>query len=209
MKNTLRNIFFALVTVTVFSAFSTAEVSAQAAQNFRLINQTGVEIYALYVTPHNSNQWGEDILGTDTMPDGNTLDISFSRKETVMLWDLRIEDEDGAYLVWTNLNLRALATVTLYYKNGKTTAYFTEKDWNLVGLWVGYYDDGSLSPYKWTISQNGKNLSITDASGGRAKSRGTVNGSKVYATDFATKNGTVMAGGMEIHWSDGVVWVRQ
>ncbi len=82
------------------------------------------------------------------MPDGNTLDISFSRKEKAALWDLHIEDEDGAYLAWSNLNLTAIDTLTLYYKKGKTTAYFTEKDWDPERIWVGYYDDGTLSPYK-------------------------------------------------------------
>lgn len=209
MKKTLRNLFVVLLTVGAFSLFSVSKVSAQAAQNFRLINQTGVEIYALYVTPSGAKDWGEDILGADTLDDGSALDISFSRRETAKYWDLRIEDEYGKYLVWTNLNLPALATITLYYKNGKTTAYFTQKDWNLEGIWVGYYADGSLSPYKWAISQDGKNITITDAKSGRAKSRGSVNGDKVYASDFATKNGTVTPDGLEIHWSDGVVWVRQ
>lgn len=120
MKEKVRNILLVLLTVGAFSLFSIAEVSAQAAQDFTLANQTGVEIYALYVTPHNFNQWGEDILGADTMPNGNKLDISFSRKEKATLWDLRIEDENGAYLVWTNLNLPTLDTIMLYYKSELT-----------------------------------------------------------------------------------------
>src|SRR6185369_130548 len=100
----------------------TPEVSAQAAQDFTVVNKTGVEIYALYVTPHNAKDWGDDILGVDTMPDGDTLDIKFARKEKAELWDLRIEDKAGNYLEWTDLNLLAIDTVTLLYKNGKTTA---------------------------------------------------------------------------------------
>ena len=74
------------------------EISAQAAQDFTLVNATGVEIYALYVTPHNAAEWGEDILGVDTLLNGKTLDISFSRKEKAKLWDLRIENEAGSIL---------------------------------------------------------------------------------------------------------------
>ncbi len=211
MKKNIRNVLAVLIAFGAFflPSISTAEVSAQASQDFTLINKTGVEIYALYITPHNDNQWGDDILGVDTMPNGNTLDISFSRKEKAVLWDLRIEDEDGAYLEWVNLNLPATDTITLYYKNGKTTALITEKDWDLVGTWIGYYDDGTKSPYVWSIAQNGKTLTIKALKGSKARSTGTVNGSKVFARDFGTQNGTVSADGMEITWSDGVVWVRQ
>lgn len=211
MKKTIRNILVILLTVGAFylPSISTAEVSAQAAQDFTLVNKTGVEIYALYITPHNAAQWGDDILGVDTMPDGDTLDITFARKEKSVLWDLRIEDEDGAFLEWTQLNLTAIDTITLYYKNGKTTALITEKDWSLVGTWVGYYDDGTKSPFVWSITQNGKTLTIKALKGSKAGSTGTINGSKVFARDFATQNGTVSADGMEIIWSDGVVWVRQ
>jgi hypothetical protein len=111
-----------LLTVGMFAAISTSEVSAQAAQDFTLVNKTGVEIYALYVTPHNANAWGEDILGADTLLNGETLDISFSRKERAKLWDLRVEDEDGAFIEWEKLNLLEISKVTLFYKNGKATA---------------------------------------------------------------------------------------
>lgn len=188
---------------------ATVEVSAQAAQDFTVVNKTGVEINALFVTPHNANDWGDDILGVDTMRDGETLDIKFSRKEKAERWDLRVEDKNGTSLEWENLNLLAIDTLTLYYKNGKTTAMITEKDWDVQGTWVGYYDDGTKSPYVWSITQTGTTLSIKALKGSTDKSRGSVKGSKIYAQDFATRNGTVSNDGLEIHWSDGVVWVRQ
>ena len=91
-------------------------------QDFILINSTGVEIYALYVTPHNANDWGDDILGADTLFNGEDLLIYFPRKTKSTYWDLRIEDEDGAYLEWHKLNLLKISSVELLYKKGKTTA---------------------------------------------------------------------------------------
>ena len=122
MKRIKRIALVALLTVGMFSAISTTEASAQAAQDFTLVNKTGVEIYALYVTPHNADAWGEDILGADTLLNGETLDISFSRKERAKLWDLRVEDDDGNFIEWENLNLLEISKVTLFYKNGKATA---------------------------------------------------------------------------------------
>lgn len=91
-------------------------------QDFILANRTGVEIHALYITPRDSDDWGEDILGVDTLPSGENLEITFSRKEKAKYWDLRVEDEDGAYIEWEDLNLLEISKVTLYYKNGKATA---------------------------------------------------------------------------------------
>jgi hypothetical protein len=209
MKRKVKNILVSLLAVGVFSVISTVKISAQAAQDFTLVNKTGVEIYALYVTPHNAGDWGDDILGADTLSANGTLDITFARKEKAELWDVRIEDESGAFIEWENLNLLQIDTLTLFYKNGKATATFTEKDWDLRGTWIGYYDDGTRSPYVWSITQKGATLSIKALKGSTAKSRGSVQGSNVFAQDFATKNGTVSEDGLEIHWSDGVVWVRQ
>jgi hypothetical protein len=122
MKRVKRIALVVLLTVGMFSVVSTMEVSAQAAQDFTLVNKTGVEINALYVTPHNADAWGEDILGADTLLNGETLDISFSRKERAKLWDLRVEDDDGNFIEWENLNLLEISKVTLFYKNGKATA---------------------------------------------------------------------------------------
>jgi hypothetical protein len=102
--------------------FESYEPAAQGAQDFILVNKTGVEIYALYVTPHNADDWGDDILGVDTLPPGESVEIKFSRKERVKLWDLRVEDEEGSFIEWENLNLIKISKVTLYYKNGKATA---------------------------------------------------------------------------------------
>jgi len=204
----------ALVGLLSFGAFylpsaATVEVSAQAAQDFTVVNKTGVEIYALYVTPHDADDWGDDILSVDTLAVGKTVDITFSRKEKAKFWDLRIEDEEGNFIEWESLNLLQIDTLTLFYKNGKATATVIDKDWDIRGTWVGYYDDGTKSRYVWSITQNGTTISISDAKGGKAKSRGSVQGSKVFAQDFATQNGTVSEDGMKIYWSDGVVWKRQ
>jgi len=91
-------------------------------QDFTLKNDTGVEIHHVYIAPHSSDDWGDDILGEDTLADGDSVDIKFSRKEKAALWDLRIEDKAGNSIEWEKLNLLEITTVTLHYKNGKGTA---------------------------------------------------------------------------------------
>jgi hypothetical protein len=91
-------------------------------QDFTLVNKTGVEIHALHVSPHNSDDWEEDVLGKDTLADGESIDIKFGRDEKAAMWDLRIEDKSGNHIEWENLNLLEISKATLHYKDGKATA---------------------------------------------------------------------------------------
>ena len=50
---------------------------------------------AAELAPHDKDDWQEDILGQDTLPDDQSVDIKFHRKETAAVWDLRIEDKAG------------------------------------------------------------------------------------------------------------------
>lgn len=211
MKKTVKNILVVLLAIGAFALFSTMEVSAQAAQDFTVINKTGAEIHALYVTPHNAKEWGSDILGVETLPVNESVDITFSRKEKSALWDLRVENADGAFIEWENFNLLQITSVTLYYKNGKATAIFDEnvnEQVNFSGTWLGYYEDGTISTYVWDISQTNSGLLIKDADGGKTKSRATIKGINIMALDFATKNGKMLPDGNRIQWTDGNVWVR-
>lgn len=215
LENKMKNIkrfaalLFVASAVLLVSGVSVTETAAQSnSRTITVINKTGVVISALYVTPHNSDDWGEDILGADVLANNDELGIVFSRKETSKLWDLRIEDDEGSFIEWENLNLREISSVTLFYKNGKATAIFNENTPQLAGTWIGYYDDGTKSPYVWRIAQNGSNLTITDTKKSSTRSRGTVQGNSVRALDFATQNGTLSADGRRINWSDGVFWIK-
>ncbi len=112
--------------LSLFAVAGMALMASSAAragdQDFTLINKTGVEIHALHVAPHSSDEWGEDILGKDTLADGESLDITFGKRDRAHHWDLRIEDEKGNSLTWENLNLMEISEVVLHFKDGKAWA---------------------------------------------------------------------------------------
>lgn len=95
---------------------------AQGKQDFTLHNATGVEIHQLFVSAHSSNEWEEDVLGRDTLPDGESVTIHFSKRESAAKWDLKVTDKDGNSIVWENLNLMEISDVTLHYKDGRAWA---------------------------------------------------------------------------------------
>ena len=107
---------------TTAATTTSSPASNAAAQDFTLVNATGVEIDKVFISPHDKDDWEDDILGQDTLPDGQSVDIKFHRAETAPIWDLRIEDKQGHAIEWENLNLLEINKLTLNYKDGKATA---------------------------------------------------------------------------------------
>jgi hypothetical protein len=92
-------------------------------QDFTLVNRTGLTISELYVSSADVDEWEEDILGVDVLPDGESVDIHFAPKERAKVWDLMIVDEDGDQVVWQGLRLDKIRKVTLRYdKKGNPVA---------------------------------------------------------------------------------------
>lgn len=91
-------------------------------QDFTLHNETGVEIHEVYVSPSKAKDWEEDILGEGTLPDGESVEITFDDRESAAKWDILVKDEDGNGIEWIGLDLTEIADVTLHYKKGKAWA---------------------------------------------------------------------------------------
>lgn len=111
-----------LAAVCALSLLLASAAFAQGKQDFALHNETGVEIHQLFVSPHSSNDWEEDVLGQDTLPSGESVEIHFSPRAKPKLWDLKIVDKEGNGITWESLNLLEISEVTLHYKNGKAWA---------------------------------------------------------------------------------------
>jgi hypothetical protein len=99
-----------------------AQVARAGDQDFKLSNKTGVSITKIMVSPHDKTTWGEDIMGKETLGDGESVDIKFHATEEAEYWDLKIVDKDGHEIVWANLNLLKISKLTIHYTDGKATA---------------------------------------------------------------------------------------
>ncbi|HEY8345461.1 MAG TPA: argininosuccinate lyase [Bacillota bacterium] len=94
-----------------------------ASHSFTLINESGFDIYEIYISPSSSNDWEEDILEDDILPHGGHLEIAFDYAD-VESWDLLIVDEDGNSSSWEALNLLEIYTIRIYNENNKISAAF-------------------------------------------------------------------------------------
>jgi len=106
--------------LAVIALFVTASALARTGkQDFVLHNQTGVEIHSLYVSPHSSDDWEDDVLGVDTLPSGESVKITFDDRDKHVHWDIKVTDKDGNSLEWYDLNLPEISEVTLHWDANK------------------------------------------------------------------------------------------
>jgi hypothetical protein len=111
------------LTLGVIAMFLTATAFARTGkQDFVLNNETGVEIHELYVSPVSNDDWEEDVLGVDTLADGDSVKVVFDDRDKHVHWDLKVVDSKGNSIEWHDLNLVEIAEVTLHYKDGKAWA---------------------------------------------------------------------------------------
>lgn len=103
---------------------SSADEGTVYSQDFTVVNETGIEVYALYVSPTGEASWGEDILTTDTLPSGSSTDITFDSEVEEQYWDLMIADSAGTTVEWSNIDLFTVSEITLKIENGNPTATF-------------------------------------------------------------------------------------
>jgi hypothetical protein len=108
-------------------AFAAPAGAEDAKQDFKLVNSTGYELKALFVSPSKSDDWQDDILGQDTLDDGKTVNVHFSPKANTCKWDLKVVySDDDSSAVWSNVDLCSIEKITIHYnrKNDATSATF-------------------------------------------------------------------------------------
>lgn len=111
-----------LILALVLLAAASSPLAAQSKLDFTLVNKTGLTIDYIYVSPTNDNEWGEDVMGRDVLEHGESVDIVFSRSAKSCMWDLKVKDEDGDEVSWSNLDLCKASEITLNYEGGRPTA---------------------------------------------------------------------------------------
>ena len=127
---TLLFTILALATMAIPGVFARVthtynSTASQAKLNFELHNETGYQIDEVYVSPNNTTDWEEDILGQDTLANHESVDIKFSRQKHDF-WDLKVVFKGGKESIWYKFDLSQITDITISFKNGK--AYSTTKN---------------------------------------------------------------------------------
>ena len=82
-------------------------------RDFTLRNRSAVDIAYVYVSPSASDDWGDDIMGTDILPSGESLDVSFDRFEGARCaYDIKVVGTSGEVGYLYKVDLCSVSTVT-------------------------------------------------------------------------------------------------
>ncbi|MEG2746248.1 MAG: hypothetical protein RR934_03185 [Gordonibacter sp.] len=87
--------------------------SSNLTQNFTLVNNTGVEVYGVFVSPVSTDNWEEDVMGRETLPSGSSVDITFHGDSSEQYWDLMVTDAEDVQLIFEKLDLFSISEVTI------------------------------------------------------------------------------------------------
>lgn len=105
---------------------STGLALADAKQDFTLVNRTGYELKAVFVSPTKADDWQEDVLGQDSLPDGNRVNIHFSPRTNACIWDLKVVyTDDDSSAVWSKINLCEVERIQIFYDRSSDTTRAT------------------------------------------------------------------------------------
>lgn len=114
----MRNMIFAAAAAAAMLLPAAAQ--AQDQRNFQLTNGTGRTISELYISPTNVNDWEEDVLGVDTLPEMGETVINFVDTVDECVYDIKIVHDDGDAAIWTGINLCENNGVSVQYQDDGT-----------------------------------------------------------------------------------------
>jgi len=122
MKRYAIRLFISVVVLLGLVSFIYAQESSN---DFTLVNKTGYVISKVFVGPTKSEDWGEDILGKDTLNDGESVLIKFHPNASTELYDIKVVYKvDNTSAIWYGYDLTKIEKITIRYdsEKDKTTA---------------------------------------------------------------------------------------
>lgn len=101
-------------TSTEKESSSNEETTKGANQNFSVVNNTGMTLTAVYISPAESDNWGDDVIPTDMVGDGEKFDFTFTGVSPDQCsWDIQFTGEDGVDYYLREVDLCRTSTITL------------------------------------------------------------------------------------------------
>jgi len=104
---------FGLIGVIFFMVLLSSTVVFAGDRDFVLDNHTGYEIIEVYVSSSGSDDWGNDVLGSNTLRNNYHVPITFRNNRGSTYFDIMVVFDGGSNKSWSHFNLREIGTITL------------------------------------------------------------------------------------------------
>ena len=87
-------------------------------RDFNVVNNTSIVLTHVYVSPSDTSDWGDDIMGRDVLNAGENVDVTFRKFDgTACLYDVQVVGQQGQSGVLYKVDLCSISTVTFSDRN--------------------------------------------------------------------------------------------
>ena len=105
------------------AALSCVSLAMASDADFKLRNKTGYQIDVVYVSARSSGDWGNDLMGSGSLGDGETLNVTFSHGGSACRFDIQVKyHDDGSTATWNDVNLCNYEKITIFWDSKNQTS---------------------------------------------------------------------------------------
>lgn len=105
----MRHLFAA---IAVAGALILAQTASAADRKVNIVNKTGETLTEFYASVQSTNDWEEDILGDDTVDDGDTFEANIDDGSGKCVYDFKGVFENGGEVIKKGVNVCKVGTFT-------------------------------------------------------------------------------------------------
>ncbi len=111
----MKKLFFTLT----LGCFASSLFSQDLELKFDIENQTGIDLFAVYVTQADVDHWGSDIIPGDLFHSGNTVEVTVPvENSTICEHDIKVTDHENNSVVFENINFCTLEKLSFFIEEG-------------------------------------------------------------------------------------------
>ena len=127
MKKWLMALIMGMIMIVMAGCSTASDSEEMITLPVEVYNDTGVDIYELYASVVETNDWEEDILGSNILPAGSTFTINFTFPADKTRWDFKIVDAAGTSLEFYDLDFAncSITGATLLLEYDGSNGYAT------------------------------------------------------------------------------------
>ena len=83
-------------------------------QDFSMVNNTGMILIDVFISPSSADNWGPDVIPKDMILDGETFNFTFTGVDPEHCsWDIMFTADDGVKYYMKGVDLCTITTITL------------------------------------------------------------------------------------------------
>lgn len=103
--------------ILLAALLATSGVWADDARDITVVNKSGKPIMELYISPSETDDWEEDVLGVDVLESGESVKIHFAGPVDTCLYDILATNAEGDEWLLPEVNLCETFTINITNKH--------------------------------------------------------------------------------------------